>query len=195
MENRGFIRTVLVPAIIVAIISTAFIDPALNWIWISVSYVADIVYAKWLNSIYLSAALGHRNHYSFLVLWIIFIGPFIGAIVLLLGRRNVKHIANYIIERSPRNRTIVNLIGKIFVAIWSLSALATMSSLFAELQYSTSFEQRLTALSPSISEQEEESLRAQWANMRSRLDYEGVNARLEELAKRNGISLPEPLLN
>jgi len=65
---------------------------------------------------------------------------------------------------------------------------------YYDLQLNTSFKQRITVLSPHISEQQEKELRAQWASMKSRKDYENINRALEDAAKNKEVKLPKLLL-
>jgi len=76
----------------------------------------------------------------------------------------------------------------------SLGSLLISTLVFADLQLTTSFQQRLTVLAPKISEQEYKELQASWASMQSRTDYELLNTQMESLAQQHGIELPEPLL-
>jgi len=55
---------------------------------------------------------------------------------------------------------------------------------------SKSFQQRLTVLAPAITDKEYKLFDAKWANMRSKADYDALNAVIEERAKQSGITLP-----
>ena len=66
--------------------------------------------------------------------------------------------------------------------------------LFVELQLNTSFEQRLTVLAPHLPDQQMKEIRASWATMKTRHDYESINEGLEQLADENGVELPRLLL-
>ena len=65
---------------------------------------------------------------------------------------------------------------------------------FADLQLNTSFDQRLTVLAPKLTELECKELRAQWASMGSRGDYEEIVSTMETLAEEKDVALPELLL-
>lgn len=55
----------------------------------------------------------------------------------------------------------------------------------------TSFRQHIHTLAPYLSEDEEEIFWSQWAQMRNRTDYEEIYKRLNKIAKKNDIKLPE----
>jgi len=64
---------------------------------------------------------------------------------------------------------------------------------FVKQQLLSSFQQRFTILAPSLSEQEEENILADWAKMRSGVDHEELNMKMEGTAKERGVKLPKPL--
>jgi hypothetical protein len=76
------------------------------------------------------------------------------------------------------------------MSIWLLVVIPV----FVDLQLNTSFQQRTTVLSPIISDVKFKELRAEWALMKNRNDYLKINKEMDDIAKNNGISLPEPLL-
>ena len=65
---------------------------------------------------------------------------------------------------------------------------------FTDLQLNTSFEQRLTILAPNINDLEFKEFEAAWALMQSRKDFEAINNRMENTAKKYGVILPPNLL-
>ena len=63
----------------------------------------------------------------------------------------------------------------------------------ADEQLNASFYQRLDALGPYMSDQEERQLRSSWALMENRAQYNQINSHLEEFAPKAKIKIPEPL--
>jgi hypothetical protein len=57
------------------------------------------------------------------------------------------------------------------------------------------FKWRLAIIALCISLKEEKEIKAMWALMKNRPDYEQINRKLNSLAEINGIVLPEPFLN
>jgi uncharacterized membrane protein YgcG len=57
----------------------------------------------------------------------------------------------------------------------------------------TSFNQRLTIIAPSLSDNEQKVLKAQWASMRNRRDYEVIVSSIEKIANDKKIELPKLL--
>jgi hypothetical protein len=75
-----------------------------------------------------------------------------------------------------------------------MSILLVISGKFVSLQATATFDRRLMALTPLISDQERKNLLGQWALMKGRKDYDKLNDQFEELAKKYHAELPKPLI-
>ena len=53
---------------------------------------------------------------------------------------------------------------------------------------------KIAILAPHITTKEEKELRAMWALMKNKNDYQQINTKLDSLAQMNGVVLPEPSL-
>lgn len=189
-------RPMIVAGLIAGVAVTFFVEPLLTFVWSAVTSVANQSFSYIADTVYRSAALGHRNQIAVLGL-LAAAGAFTGWTLGFLSRRFWRRRKPTDDERVKGLRTQKNRleIGVILMSgIVALCLLYFASTRFAELQYHTSFEQRLTVLAPHIDEQYEEDLRAQWALMRGRQDYEAFTRRVEEAADSVGVVLPEPLL-
>jgi hypothetical protein len=65
---------------------------------------------------------------------------------------------------------------------------------FAAQQMTLSFDRRITVLAPAITEESEELLRARFADLAGRADYQSLNDEMDRLALESNVSLPDPLL-
>jgi len=65
---------------------------------------------------------------------------------------------------------------------------------FTAQQMKLSFDRRITVLAPAITEESEELLRARFADLSDRADYQRLNDDMARLALENRINLPDPLL-
>jgi hypothetical protein len=68
------------------------------------------------------------------------------------------------------------------------------SAIYGAFQATATFDQRLMALAPVISDQERKSLLGQWAVMKGRADYDKINTRFEEFAEKYHAELPPPYI-
>ena len=64
---------------------------------------------------------------------------------------------------------------------------------FANLQLNATFNQRIAALSPELSDQKVKRFRARWALMEKRADYRSIQGDLEKVAAAKSIKLPPSL--
>jgi hypothetical protein len=53
---------------------------------------------------------------------------------------------------------------------------------------------KMVILAPYITTKEEKELRAMWALMKNKNDYQQINRKLDSLAQMNDVVLPEPSL-
>lgn len=68
-------------------------------------------------------------------------------------------------------------------------------SLYTGIQLNATFNQRLVAISPFITDQEEKAFKSKWALMTKREDFLAINSELEVIAVKNKIRLPSSDLN
>lgn len=140
------------------------------------------------------AALG-GEHLDFTVLAVTF-SVIVGAVI---GRFGPDHpvFARALGKRSRRSSASSRLASRLAVLFFLLMAPVAAGTLlvdFAAQQMRLSFSQRITVLAPAISDEADKTLRARFASLRDRADYESLNHDLEEMARDNRVVLPAPLL-
>jgi len=191
MIKDPVIRKGIIASIVATLIVMVLIHPLLRLCWEGVLGFGTYCHRGFVDSIYRSAALGKRNHVAVMLMGLIFcflVGGITGVAVG-LTRRIVKPKA----ERKPPGKTHA-VVAWIMVVAIALSWTVLLVRQFADLQLNTSFDQRLTVLAPKLTELECKELRAQWASMGSRGDYEEIVSTMETLAEEKDVALPELLL-
>jgi hypothetical protein len=130
---------------------------------------------------------------TFAILFSAIVGAFIGrfgagaAFPRLLGRKGRKSVDSTWVRWEKRFVFLLMLlIGPI--------AATTLLVDFAAQQMTHSFDRRITVLAPAISEESEEQLRARFADLSDRADYQSLNDEMDRLAQETGVNLPEPTL-
>lgn len=181
----------VVSGVVAGIIVLIFIEPVLNLTWPLILWLGELLYEGIIDAIYRSAALGQRNHLSLFILTIIF-SIFAG--ILMGGLTRMYRERQNLREPSIKSKTMLRVAFIINALLFFIVSILVLGIHFAELQYMTSFQQRLTVIAPVISNQRYEELKAQWAVMKNRNDYLAVNTELENIALRFSIELPKPLL-
>ncbi len=186
------IRRAVIASVIAAVLVIIFIQPLLRFVWSTLLVFGPRFVKAFVDSIYRSAAMGHRNHVDVMVLMIFFAfvsGSSLGA-SLSCTKRLLKPTEK--MKPTSKRRALVSMWAA--VVMLHICALGIVIPPFADLQHNTSFRQRLAVLAPKLTENEEEELEAQWAMMRNRGDFDAIKERMEALAIQHGIELPPTLL-
>ena len=168
-----------------------------RWIWHIASESASTWFVHLQNTAFKNAALGKRDW----VITILFIYLFGLGVIFFFAYPIGAGFAK-ILPAKGRIRMVIGRVRSVLLVITSLMLVLLLIYNFGrlaflayvDLQLNASFSQRLDALSPYIEPMEERRLRSQWALMKTRVDYERINARIEELAIAAKIAIPEPLL-
>ena len=91
-----------------------------------------------------------------------------------------------------RNRLFLTsiLVIILILLIW----FAIVIPIFVNFQLDNYLQQRLTVLSPTISDEKYKEFKAKWALMKNRDDYSMINREMDDIAKIKGTTLPKPLI-
>lgn len=198
MEKQPFLDSTLkksmLASIIASVIVILFIKPILNAAWNLVSSLSDSFLKTFSDSVYSNAALGQRD-WVIVLLLMMFLAVLIGI--------GTGFIVGVTMAKSDKFKKVVKkkkfpIIFWVFFAllyIYIFFSCATLAvTAFADLQLNTSFEQRLSVLSPVISDLEYKKLKASWALMRSKNDHDEIVKKMDDIASDNSVKLPELLL-
>ena len=190
MLNDPNLRREIYVGVIAAILVMLFVEPLLRLAGSALVWVGANIYEGASNAIYREAALGLREKFSFLSMAFsitIVTGLMSGFAVAMFRKRSEPSP-----ERKPSRRKYVA--AGLAVLIF-LQSLYLVGRNFADLQLNASFNQRVTALTPRVTDQQVKELRARWALMEKRSDYLSIVADMERIAKEAGAKLPPPLWN
>ena len=185
--RRSELRVGVVAGVIASVLVMIFVQPLLGWVWGATSRVLTFVASGLVDSVYRSAALGHRNYLGVFLLVVVtaaLVGAVAGALAALFWPPSDA-------GPSRSHRRLLFGIGALLLVLM----VVVTSMVSAELQYHTSFQQRLTVLAPAIDSQLEEELRSEWAQMRNRADFLSVTSRMGAVADSLDVDLPAQLLN
>lgn len=194
MLNDATLRKSIIASIIASLLVLIFIKPLLDIIWEFISWVSTYCYSGFNNAVFCNAALGQRDWVAVLHLEL-FISMLCGtlagfSIVIFL----VKHAESKIVERITKRRKIFRALIPILSVIMVFLSILILVIIRTDLQLNTSFKQRLTALSPHVSDLKIKELKASWAMMQDRKNYEEIIEEMENIAQKNGVQLPKLLI-
>ncbi|HEX5312290.1 hypothetical protein [Aquabacterium sp.] len=176
-------------SIVTSVLVLIFIEPLLKLVSKALMWLGENIYSGVTGSIYTSAALGLREMYSFMVL-IFLLAAMLGVTTGAFYARHVKREAR---KQPSEGRSWTKILSILAVAYVIPASIYIISSSFIVLQMNASFNQRITVLSVEATDREIKELRAAWAKMEKRADYEQLNARMSKLATGYRISLPKAL--
>lgn len=205
LDNRGNVmeqKSNLMASILAGIISSVIVllvfQPAVPFILDVVSWIGKNIYSGINNAIYENAAFGGRDVASMVMLIILFsvtIGVYTATVFLANAvvknrDRKVMHAVEFLFK----NRYVHWLF--IVFSVISMFFVVVVMFIFVVLnfQLNTSFDQRITALRPEIDDRVYYKLRADWAKMKNRADFEKINIEMDNMAKIKGLTLPESLV-
>ena len=175
----------IIGGVVSSILVIIFIQPILSLVWSAVLSFGEAVQAGYVDRIYRNAALVERNlvgHLSLLALTMLLI--FVPA-ALLSAEMARRH------ERIGRVTPAFHIAMSLTSLVAALVLLIAFSLSSGVTEISASFIQRLTVLSPAISDQEYKEWKSRWAIMRGQNDYRGLVAAMDKRASELNVELPE----
>jgi len=188
-------------SIVVSIIASAVVALFIQPIFSFVSRVAvgflSVFYEGFIDSLYEQAAVNAINVPIFAILTFVTLLPLGGATGLAMrrflrgfakNRASKKKLNSIWLDRFSGHIAIIGIV-MIIVFIFTFDA-----SAYVPMQADATFQQRLSALGPVLSDADRKSLVSQWALMKSRADYDKINGEFEDTARRNHVELPPPLI-
>jgi hypothetical protein len=188
----------IVAGVVSSLLFGVLIQPLLSWAWSRLSPLLASYYSSYSDSIYISAALGQRNWVDVLTYSAVVaanLGILTGTMVILAFPRSRPTSAfRRFVTGTSRSALVTRVIIGIAMVCGMFSALSGGFRALADLQLTTTFEQRVSILAPYLSEQQEEVLYASWAMMTTRSDYEAIIGETQILADQYNIELPRPLM-
>ena len=183
-------------SVVASIIVIILIQPLLSSFWTFLSSTGSDYLARLVDQMYKNAALGNRNWVVAVSAIVLLYVPFVNVIVLAVVRPLLrKMIARRDDDR--KSQSIIQAIGALIVlTVLGLSVATPLASfIYTDLQLNASFEQRLHALAPHITDQQVKVLKADWALMTSKSDYLKIKDTMDLLASKANVKLPALLLS
>lgn len=199
--------------IVVGLVSSTLflviVQPSLTLGWKWLTDTGSILSEFLSNRLYQAAAYGPRN-------WVVvdlatfgfalFLGFYVTVFVVLIA--SFKRLKKELVEARDHSRETIRdrlsdhekrlrkllIAYPLMIVVIALVGGFTVFRYSADLKLNTSFSHRLTLLAPKISQRDIDQLRADWAGMKSRKDYEAIVQRMDAIAKSVSIELPSPAM-
>ncbi|HCG6123075.1 TPA: hypothetical protein NJ077_004590 [Vibrio parahaemolyticus] len=194
------VRKSLIVSVVASVLVILFVQPFLNFSGDMIQWVLSKTAVIMSDSIYKDAALGMREKFSFLLLIMVFQLIFMVLLSSLYRKffrtTSPQSSIDELSDVEKVNRTNKRKIISFFTGFTSVILVFWLGGMqYVGFQMNASFSQRVTILSPYISEQDVKVLKSEWAQMQSREDYEAINEKILSVAESNNIVLPRLLWN
>jgi hypothetical protein len=210
-EKTNFKDIILKDAIITGIISsvifTFLLQPIMSTGWAILKDTGSQIYTDFNNRIYAGAALGYRYDVERM-----FAALFVGLLITITfswalfiyfdmkGSNPIRELKNNDKFKNFAKSRIgfwISISWKLFALaffiLFSIRQYLDTELIYASSELNASFQQKMNALKPYLSEPEENELLSSWAMMKSEADYIQINESLELAASKNGLILPRTL--
>jgi hypothetical protein len=190
-------RAGILSGLVASMLFIYFIDPILSLVGRFVLHFASKLHLLYLDRLYSELATGDIDHAYLLhnliiVLAIGFITGLWTSVIYIY-----KHKKTTEEEKSDSEKDLTSYsIGKVVAAFFFSLIIVVVLLLdlvdsHIRLKTSTSYNQYLTIVSPHINDIEFKTLKAQYASMKSKKDYDNLLEHINSIAKANGITLPD----
>lgn len=195
MENTATHWKSLRNGVVVSVVVLYLVEPAMKVAVDLAPQFGGRFYRLVWDRAAMQASIGgdYLGFATFAILFAAIVGAFMGrfgtgaAFPRIFGRKGRKSTDSALVRWEKRFVVLLMLlVGPV--------AATTLLVDFAAQQMELSFDRRITILAPAITEESEEMLRARFADLTGRADYQGLNDEMDRLARESGVDLPEPLL-
>jgi hypothetical protein len=186
MWKEPGLRAAVIGGLVVWLLTFAIFPPLAKLLQSVLAFLSVTVFAPLIDRLYGNAALGPRELAAVLMFGLaigLLVGTFVGTWMILMKPK-------WLLTLAEKKSKIPQQTLLVLLPLATLLSLFQLIVSFSDFQMNTSFQQRLTVLAPVLSGLEEKRVRAMWASMRTRHDYEIINTELEGYAKARGITLP-----
>ncbi|MBE0568232.1 MAG: hypothetical protein IH577_00960 [Deltaproteobacteria bacterium] len=187
----------VIGGIITAII-LFFFQPILGLMYKTIISVTNTIGGRISGLPYIHASRGEM-HILLLNVSVIMIGIFVAGYYLFLNETRTRNMSitedvnkttwNKVIKISDK---LLLVMSKSMFVLYFILVIISMSISSGTIKMITKFNQRLTILSPYISDYEYKVYKSSWASMKSKPDYESIIAGMDNVARTKRIILPKP---
>ncbi|HTB92135.1 MAG TPA: hypothetical protein VK728_04845 [Candidatus Sulfotelmatobacter sp.] len=170
-----------------------FVQRLASLAWNLVLKLGGHLHQGYVDSIYRSAGAGEQNLVGHMTLLFLLSAPLYLIFYFQLTSRNEtaaapdRPNARRYLEKFERGILLIGAISGI-PAYFSMFLIFSIS--FGIFQINASFDRRLTVLAPAITDVEYKTLKARWANMQSKADYDALVSDMDNRAAMLNVKLP-----
>ena len=188
-KNRGVFWGSVAASIIASLIIVFFIQPFAPFVSGIVVSSVSIFYHGFVNAIYKQAAVSTTNEVVLEILSFVTLFPAGVILGIAIAALFFTKLLKIVDGRDRINASPILTFGRnmlILILILFVPYLFIVNErLYVACQASATFQQRMMALAPVMSDVEKKALLSQWALMKGRDDYDKINTQLEGIASNH----------
>jgi len=164
----------------------------LGLVWNLVLTVGGFVHKGYVDSIYRNAALDERNLIGqHMALFVLILAPVYLAMHLTRKRIEARLSRSNEASQFDKIERILLIFGFATAVPLYLALFGIFTVSLGTAQIAASFNQRLSVLAPAITDAEYKALKARWASMEGKADYDALVSAMDKRGTELGVKLPE----
>jgi hypothetical protein len=186
MDTKA-LKVGITSSVISSLVVIIFINPIMRLVWRIVIFIARTLHHGYVDAIYRRAASPEAEPIGFATFLGVFaLATFVASLTTFAGDED--HIS---MLRRTRGAQRLVLYFVRFCTASMMAMLLVIFSIGSGMEtINASFTQRLTILAPVISDGEYKSIKARWASMSGKDDYDRIVSDMDKRAKELGTTLP-----
>jgi hypothetical protein len=178
-------RRAIIASILAGLIILYFLDPILSFLGRLTLRIAGALFSAYLDGLYAGVAISEPNFGFYLLLCATGFSLGITSGFILQGLGVIeKRISSTLLPERVRRVAILSAIISILLLV------ATVDS-YIRLKTISTFNQRLSVITPLITDQQRKEFLARFASMESKADFEAVMRTMDEVAVKNNVKVPK----
>jgi hypothetical protein len=163
----------------------------LGFVWNLVLTVGGFVHKGYVDSIYRNAAFDDRNLVGHLLILVLIGAPLYLGGYLMFRRNREARVSPRETSHFDRIQQVLLLLSLVTAIPIYIAILVMLSVSLGTAEITASFNQRLGVLAPAISDAEYKALKARWASMNGKADYDALVSAMDKRGTELGVKLPE----
>jgi hypothetical protein len=187
METKR-LKIGIISGIISSVLVIIFINPILSFVWKVTVAVAGSIHQGYVDRIYRNAGFVDNNEIGRMTfLAVLSFG------LVLLHYQYTQWVLRDSSHPFPMMKRIIKVVSSatwLSIGVLVLVMMVRFSILQGTMVITESFNQRLTILAPAIKDDEYKTLKARWAGLETKADYDAIVNAMDKRAKELSVSLP-----
>jgi len=194
-SRRSWLWKGLITCLVWSVISLFFLQPILSLLHDQILEAIGIFYRGFIDTSYANAVVGAEISILFNIesaMLIIPLGILLGLWSAIGQRMKLKETLTEEKLASRRRKSKYKILISIICGF--AASLGVLSGSYVSIQANATFQRRMMALAPVVTEDERKSLLRDWALVTSKDRYRELNDKMDNLSKHYNVTIPPPFI-